>query len=148
MAKIGTLQVNTLHIADQAISGAAHAPISSSATPSVPVSVPNVGGLPVQLYFQRSAYYAGSHSNDSGSVTVVLNRVRDGAALYFRTVSWSGNASGSESFDGQVLDTTATTNETYTWSMVSDVYDGDGVPPRPQVLHGPAGFLTAFWYKK
>lgn len=148
MAKIGTLEVNTLHIANQAITGSADAPISSSATVSVSVSVPNVGGLPVQLYFKRTAHYGGTHSNDQGYATATLTRVRDGAVLYTRSITWFGNTTGAEAFDGQVLDAGATTSETYTFTMDVGFFDGDGVQPRPEAVRGPTGFLSALWYKK
>lgn len=147
MAKIGNLEVNTLHIANAAITGAAHANINSGSIVSVPVTVPNTSGLPVQLYFRRSCTYIGTHSNDQGGCEVSVTRGVGGVSLYQKSVSFFGNAPGVQGFDGQILDDPGVGTWTYWFSMGTGVYDGDGVPPGPSVTRGATGFLSALWYK-
>lgn len=148
MAKIGDLEVNTLHIANAAITGAAHAAITSGSTVGVSVVVPNTSGLPVQLYFRRSCTYIGTHSNDQGACDVSVTRGgTGGVSLYEKSVSFGGHTSGVQGFDGQILDDPGVGTWTYWFSMGTAEYDGNAGPPGPSVSRSASGFLSALWYK-
>jgi hypothetical protein len=144
MAKIGSLEVDTLNIASAAISGSVRAeqPIGGAASFSVAVSNPS--GLPIQVYFQTSATYVGGTTNHTGFADCTITRARDGAVLYIKGVGWSGATSSTQLMDGQILDVTATTSETYTMTMTKGT---SGDPPAPSVTFG-ARWLVAYFVKK
>lgn len=113
MAKIGNLQVDTLTLAPSAITGTATGD---------PVGVPNPSGLPIEIYGRGVATYQGVSSGSEGTVAFTIYRSRDGAVMFTETLSFSGNNSHSVPINAAVLDTTASTSETYyisasaTWS--------------------------------
>lgn len=109
MAKIGTAQVRTINIANNAGTGYDEGTTSATAA--------NEAEGPVTLRAEANCAYTGSASGTSASVTVVVTRDRDGAEICRATASFSGNTSGAtlyKTVGASGVDMTAGTNESYT----------------------------------
>lgn len=111
MAKIGNLEVDTLNIANDAVT------LDVAGTGSLVVA--NDSGLPIQLFYRGTAEYIGTTSGASGTINVKITRSRDGWVAFDHTLNFSGNNSQTESISCGVLDTSATTSETYTIATVT-----------------------------
>lgn len=122
MAKIGTAQVETIHIPDGAISE--YATISGSTDSShfgnrtFSGSVVNDAASPVELWLQGSFEVdSASGTTVQGTGTLSVTRNRDGAVLYSDSYSHSTKGQSTEEISAQIFDTTAQANEAYTLTI-------------------------------
>lgn len=107
-AKIGELEVDTLNIDLNAVTG--------FVTGTNSAVVPNDAAMPVQLFWHVDvSVTAGGQTGGTTTITVVVKRSRGSKEIYRRTGSWT-NTGTSFSINAQALDLTAAVGDTYQFS--------------------------------
>lgn len=131
MAKIGSLEVDTLHIPESAVTGSVVATSAGgSGNGSLQVTVPNPMNLPVQINAKGHGWGSANSTADV-SVSFTVKRVRGPVTFYSKSVSWSFGISsnfGEEYFSALLLDTEAQDSDVY---RIEYSAFGSGGPPNP-----------------
>lgn len=147
MAKIGTAQVETIHIPDGAVSE--YAPIVGSTDSShfgnqtFSGSVVNDAATPVELWLTGSFEVDSTGSNVQGSGSLSLTRARDGAVLYSGNYSHSTSSQSITPINAQILDISAAANETYTLAISASKSGGAGVVGEKASLNATITLIAA-----
>lgn len=132
-AKIGELEVDTIKIDYNAVTGVA------TGTSSVVAS--NSAALPVQIFWHVDVDIEPGITW-SASIVIDVKRSRGSVSYYHRTGHWSGSSGASFSVNGAVLDTSAAAGDTYTFST-DETTSGQGASTTFSNKK-----LTAIWVKK
>lgn len=138
MAKIGNLEVNTINIAESAVTGRA---FFTGAGAKV---VPNPGQMPIELYFEFTSFYSSPVSNPSG---FTFTATVSGDASWSRSWTRTGNTGGSNvtnSYFPAILDPNTSTSRTYNISLTATDNGGGG----GLAFGSLSGTLTAVYAKK
>lgn len=145
MAKIGNLQVESIHVVGGAVTASAVA-----TGVGMPQTVTAVNGevKPVQVFWNVRFFYSSTVGDGSGTYTFKVERVRSSLVIWSGTVSDSGFTGGAQRFHqraGSWIDMAAQANDEYRIVMVS-VTAGGGPPAAS--LGTTSVKIAAMWVKR
>lgn len=144
MAKIGNLQVESLHIVGGAVT--AFATDTGGGFPqSVTAVNPNV--KPVQVFWTVLLGYTSVVSGNA-SITFEVKRTRGPAILWTGTISDSGNTGGTiryQTVAGSWLDMSPQANDVYGVYPITS--SSNGGPPMPSMFASTTS-ISAIWVKR
>ena len=124
MAKIGSLEVDTIQIAESAVSAFA------SRTGAGTLTVPNVAGLGLEVHVKGISSYSNPASGGGVDFTLQLSRASPSAVSYYsETWTSSGNTGGSPVQvykSASILDLSPGTTPTYSVNHTVSVWSDAG----------------------